>query len=166
MASQEENRTGMCVWFSKKLPVHVLRQNITNAGGPEASRYLLDLCALLSSWAGPVKNKTNPGQSTTQLKLSRPEKQYTCSINERILQVRTENWDAAGILFFHHDNKCMHLLRKIWRTGNSNGRCLCYPSNKNHVPENLFRNKWFSFISMSTLGMIVGSKCKFIPKDR
>ena len=51
-----------CVFDSvKKLPV---RENITNAGGPEASRYLLDLCAPLSSWAGPVKNKTNPGQST------------------------------------------------------------------------------------------------------
>ena len=58
----------------KKLPADVVRQNITNAGGPEASRYLLDLCAPLSSWAGPVKNKTNSGQSTTQLKLARPEK--------------------------------------------------------------------------------------------
>ena len=52
----------------KKLPA------LTNAGGPEASRYLLDLCAPLSSSAGPVKNKTKPGQSTAQLKLSRPEK--------------------------------------------------------------------------------------------
>ena len=42
----------------KKLPADVVRQNITNAGGPEASRYLLDLCAPLSSLAGPVKNKT------------------------------------------------------------------------------------------------------------
>ena len=58
----------------KKLPADVVRQNITNAGGPEASRYLLDLCAPLSSWAGPVKNKTKPGQSTAQLKLARPEK--------------------------------------------------------------------------------------------
>ena len=58
----------------KKLPADAVRQNITNAGGPEASRYLLDLCAPLSSWAGPVKNKTNPGQSTAQLKLARPEK--------------------------------------------------------------------------------------------
>ena len=58
----------------KKLPTDVVRQNITNAGGPEASRYLLDLCAPLSSWAGPVKNKTKPGQSTAQLKLARPEK--------------------------------------------------------------------------------------------
>ena len=33
-------------------------------GGPEAVWYLLDLCAPLSSWAGPVKNKTKPGQST------------------------------------------------------------------------------------------------------
>ena len=84
-----------------KLPVHVVRQNITNAGGPEASRYLLDLCAPLSSWAGPVKNKTKPGQSTAQLKLARPKKtiyclekmkkQYTCSINERILQAQTDN---------------------------------------------------------------------------
>ena len=70
MAFQEENRTG-CVFDSvKKLLADVLRQNITNAGGPEASRYLLDFCALLSSWAGPVKNKTKPGQSTTQLKLA------------------------------------------------------------------------------------------------
>ena len=64
-----------CVFDSvKKLPADVVRQNITNAGGPEASRYLLDLCAPLSSWDGPVKNKTKPGQSTTQLKLARPEK--------------------------------------------------------------------------------------------
>ena len=26
------------------------------------------------AWDGPVKNKTNPGQSTAQLKLARPEK--------------------------------------------------------------------------------------------
>ena len=58
----------------KKVPADVVRQNITNAGGPEASRYLLDLCALLSSWAGPVKNETKPRQSTDQLKLARPEK--------------------------------------------------------------------------------------------
>ena len=58
----------------KKLPVDVVRQNITNTGGPDASRYLLDLCAPLSSWAEPIKNKTNPGQSTAQLKLARPEK--------------------------------------------------------------------------------------------
>ena len=45
----------------KKLPANVLRENITKAGGPEASRYLLDLCAPLSSWVGPVKNKTKPG---------------------------------------------------------------------------------------------------------
>ena len=64
-----------CVFDSiTKLPADVVRQNITNAGGPEASRYLLDLCAPLSSWAGPVKNKTNHGQSATQLKLARPEK--------------------------------------------------------------------------------------------
>ena len=64
-----------CVFdLEKKLPEDVVRQNITNAGGPEASRYLLDLCAPLSSWAGPVKNKTKPGQSTAQLKLARPEK--------------------------------------------------------------------------------------------
>ena len=64
-----------CVFDSvKKLPADVVRQNITNAGGPEASRYLLDLRAPLSSWVGPVKNKTNPGQSTSQLKLARPEK--------------------------------------------------------------------------------------------
>ena len=64
-----------CVFDSvKKLLADVVRQNITNAGRPEASRYLLDLCALLSSWAGSVKNKTNPGQSTAQLKLARPEK--------------------------------------------------------------------------------------------
>ena len=64
-----------CVFDSvKKLPADVVRQNITNAGGLEASRYLLDLCAPLSSWAGPVKNKTKPGQSTAQLKLARPEK--------------------------------------------------------------------------------------------
>ena len=58
----------------KKLPVDVVRQNITNAGGPKASRYLLDLCAPLLSWTGPVENKTKPGQSTAQLKLARPEK--------------------------------------------------------------------------------------------
>ena len=60
-----------CVFDSvKKLRADVVRQNITNAGGPEASRYLLDLCALFSSWVGPVKNKTKPGQSTAQLKLA------------------------------------------------------------------------------------------------
>ena len=64
-----------CVFDSvKKVHVDVVRQNITNTGGPAASRYLLDLCAPLSSWAGPVKNKTKPGQSTAQLKLARPEK--------------------------------------------------------------------------------------------
>ena len=64
-----------CVFDSvKKLLADVVRQNITNAGGPGASRYLLDLCAPLSSWARPVKNKTKPGQSTAQLKLARPEK--------------------------------------------------------------------------------------------
>ena len=64
-----------CVFdLVKKLPADVVRQNITNAGGPEASRYLLDLCAPLSSWAVPVKNKTKPGQSTAQSKLVRPEK--------------------------------------------------------------------------------------------
>ena len=125
----------------KKLPADVVRQNITNTGGPEASRYLLDLCAPLSPWAGSVKNKTNPGQSTAQLNLLDLKKQYTCSINERILQVQTDNWDVAGILFFHRDNKCMHLFQKNWRTGNSNGGCSCYPSNKNQVPENSFRNK-------------------------
>ena len=64
-----------CVFDSvKKLPADVVRQHITNAGGPEASRFLLDLCVPFLSWAGPVKNKTNPGQSTAQLKLARPEK--------------------------------------------------------------------------------------------
>ena len=58
----------------KKLHADVVIQNITNAGGPEASRYLLDLCAPLSLWDGTVKNKTKPGQSTAQLKLARPEK--------------------------------------------------------------------------------------------
>ena len=54
-----------CVFDSvKKLPADVVRQDITNAGGSEASRSLLDLCALLFSWAGPVKNKTKPRQST------------------------------------------------------------------------------------------------------
>ena len=64
-----------CVFDSvKKVPADVVRQNITNADGPEASRYLLDLCAPLSSWAGPVKNNTNPGQPTAQLKIARPKK--------------------------------------------------------------------------------------------
>ena len=39
--------------------------------------------------------------------------------------------------FFYRDNKCMHLFRKNWRTGNLNGGCLCYPSNKNQVPEKI-----------------------------
>ena len=74
MVFQEEKEL-RCVFDSvKKLHADVVRQNITNAGWPEASRYLLDLCAPLSSWAGPDKNKTNPGQSTAQLKLARPEK--------------------------------------------------------------------------------------------
>ena len=48
-----------CLFDSvKKVPADVVRQNITNAGGPKASRFPLDLCAPLSSWAGPVKNKT------------------------------------------------------------------------------------------------------------
>ena len=64
-----------CVFDSvKKVHADVVRQNITNAGGPEASRYLLDLCAPMSSWAGPVENKTKPGQCIAQLKLARPEK--------------------------------------------------------------------------------------------
>ena len=64
-----------CVFDSvKKLPADVVRQNITNTGRPEASRYLLDLCAPLSLWAGPVKSKTKPRQSIAQLKLARPEK--------------------------------------------------------------------------------------------
>ena len=64
-----------CVFDSvKKLPAGVVRQNITNTGGPEASRYLPDLCAPLSSRARPLKSKTKPGKSTTQLKLARPEK--------------------------------------------------------------------------------------------
>ena len=63
-----------CVFDSvKKLPADVVRQNITNAGGPEASRYLLHLFEPSSSWARPVKNKTKPGQSTAQLKLAQPE---------------------------------------------------------------------------------------------
>ena len=50
-----------CVFdLVKKLPADVVRQNITNAGGPEASRYLLDLCAPLSSWVGPVKKQNQP----------------------------------------------------------------------------------------------------------
>ena len=51
-----------CVFDSvKKLLADVVRQNITNAGGAEASRYLLDLCAPLSLWVGHVKNKTTMG---------------------------------------------------------------------------------------------------------
>ena len=50
-----------CVFDSvKKLHVDIVRQNITNAGRPEASRYMLDLCAPLSSWAGPVKKQNQP----------------------------------------------------------------------------------------------------------
>ena len=58
----------------KKLPTDVVRQNITNVGGPEASRYLLVLCDPLTSWAGLVKNATHPGLPTVQLELARPEK--------------------------------------------------------------------------------------------
>ena len=58
----------------KKLHADVVRQNITNTGGPAASRYMLELCASLLSWARPVKNKTKLGQSTAQLKLARREK--------------------------------------------------------------------------------------------
>ena len=51
-----------CVFDSvKKLPADVVRQNITNAGGPEASSYLLDHCVPLSSWARPVKTKPSLG---------------------------------------------------------------------------------------------------------
>ena len=144
----------------KKLPAHVLRQNITNAGGPEASRYLLDLCARCRHGLGLLKTKPTLGSLQPSWNLLDLKKQYTCSINEGILQAQTDNLDAAGILFFHRDNKCMHLFKKIWRTGNSNDGCLCYPSNKNQVSKNSFRNKWFSFISMSTPGMMVGSKCQ------
>ena len=106
----------------KKLPVDVLRQNITNAGRPEASRYLLDLCAPLSSWAGPVENNTKPGQSTAQLKLARPEKiiylldpSYQSVLAEfsRLLSTLKTPWvspSQTSALFFHRDNKCMHLL--------------------------------------------------------
>ena len=100
---------------------------------------------------GLLKTKPTLGSLQPSWNLLDLKKQYTCSINERILQVQTDNWDAARILFFYRDNKCMHLFRKNCRTGNSNGGCLCYPSNKNQVPENSFRNKWFSFISTSTL---------------
>ena len=61
MAFQEKIELGCVFDLVKKLPADVVRQNITNAGGLEASRYLLDLCAPLSLWAGPVKNKTKPG---------------------------------------------------------------------------------------------------------
>ena len=51
-----------CVFDSvKELPADVVRQNITNAGGPEASRYLLDLYAPLSSWLGLLKTKPSLG---------------------------------------------------------------------------------------------------------
>ena len=47
-----------CVFDSvKKLPADVVRQNITNAGGPEASGYLLDLCAPLSLLGNVVISK-------------------------------------------------------------------------------------------------------------
>ena len=79
-----------CVFDSvKKLPADVVRQNITNAGGPEASRYLRDLCAPLSSWAGPIKNKTKLGQSIAQLKLARPEKTIYM-LNKRENSARTD----------------------------------------------------------------------------
>ena len=83
------------------MPADVVRQNITNAGGLEASRYLLDLCASLSSWAGPVKNKTKPGQSTSQLKLAQPKKSiylldpsYQCVLAEfsRLLSTLKTSW--------------------------------------------------------------------------
>ena len=107
----------------KKLSADVVRQNITNTGGPEASRYLLlDLCAPLSSWAGPVKNKTKPGQSIAQLKLARPEKtiylldpSYQSILAEfsRLLTTLKTSWvspSQMSALFFHRDNKCMHLI--------------------------------------------------------
>ena len=112
-----------CVFDSvKKLSMDVLRQNITKDGGPEARKYLLDLCAPLSSWVGPVKNKTKPGQSTTQLKLARPEKtiylldpsyQYVIAEFSRLLTTLKTSWVSPSqtpTLFFHRDNKCMHLL--------------------------------------------------------
>ena len=66
MCSKRKIELGFVFGSVKKLHADVVRQNITNAGGPEASRYLLDLCAPLSLWVGPVKNKTKPGQSTAE----------------------------------------------------------------------------------------------------
>ena len=70
MAFKRKIELGCVLDSEKKLCADVLRQNITKAGEPEASRQLLDLCAPLPPWARPVKNKTKPGQSTTQLKLA------------------------------------------------------------------------------------------------
>ena len=51
-----------CVFDSvKKLPADVVRQNITNAGGPEASRYLLDLCPGCRHGLGLLKTKPTLG---------------------------------------------------------------------------------------------------------
>ena len=105
----------------KILPVDVLGQYINKASEPEASRYLMDLCAPLSSWAGPVKNKTKPGQSTAHLKLARPEKTiYLLDPNYKsvlaefsgLLSMFKTSWVLPSDvrIFFHRDNKCMHLL--------------------------------------------------------
>ena len=52
-----------CVFDSvKKLPADIVRQNITNAGGREASRYLLDLCAPCRHGLGLVKTKATLGR--------------------------------------------------------------------------------------------------------
>ena len=61
MRFEREIKLG-CVFDSvKKLSADVVRQNITNAGGPEASRYLLDLCAPCRHGLGLVKTKATLG---------------------------------------------------------------------------------------------------------
>ena len=104
-----------CVFDSvKKVPADVVRKNITNAGRPEVfvPRCRHGLCLLKTK---PSLVSLQPSRNLFDLK-----KQYTFSINERILQVQTDNWDPAHILFFHRDNKYMHLFQKNWRTANSN----------------------------------------------
>ena len=58
----------------KKLPADVVRQNISNTGGPEASRYLLDLCAHCRHGLGLLKTKASlsslqPSSNSPDLKI-------------------------------------------------------------------------------------------------
>ena len=91
-----------CVFDSvKKLSADVVRQNITNAG---SLCPVVDTCWIFvprcRHGLGLLKTKPSLGSLQPSWNLLDLKKQYTCSINERILQVQTDNWHAARILLF------------------------------------------------------------------